>query len=104
MQDDKHRNMNKLVLKPGREKSLKRRHPWVFSGAVAKLTGDPGSGETIEVHSSDGEFLAVGTGRSARSTRCFSMSASNARWRCVPTCCPPAIPCGSCMRSPMDYP
>ena len=51
--------MHKLVLKSGREKSLKRRHPWVFSGAVAKLTGDPQAGETIEVHSSDGEFLAV---------------------------------------------
>ncbi len=31
--------MNKLVLKPGREKSLNRRHPWVFSGTAAKLTG-----------------------------------------------------------------
>ncbi len=51
--------MNKLVLKPGREKSLKRRHPWVFSGAVAKLTGEPAPGDTIEIHSSDGEFLAV---------------------------------------------
>jgi len=51
--------LNKLVLKPGREKSLKRRHPWVFSGAMAKLTGDPKSGETIEVCSSDGEFLGV---------------------------------------------
>ena len=51
--------MNKLILKPGREKSLKRRHPWVFSGAVAKVTGTPGSGETIELHSSAGEFLAV---------------------------------------------
>jgi 23S rRNA (cytosine1962-C5)-methyltransferase len=51
--------MNRLVLKPGREKSLKRRHPWVFSGAVAKFTGDPQSGETIEIYSSDGEFLAV---------------------------------------------
>ncbi|MEO7727591.1 MAG: class I SAM-dependent methyltransferase [Burkholderiales bacterium] len=51
--------MNKLVLKPGREKSLKRRHPWVFSGAVAKLTGEPEPGETVEIHSSEGEFLAV---------------------------------------------
>ena len=51
--------MNKLVLKPGREKSLGRRHPWVFSGAVAKVTGKPETGETIEVHSSTGEFLAV---------------------------------------------
>ncbi len=29
--------MNKLILKPGREKSLKRKHPWVFSGAVARI-------------------------------------------------------------------
>jgi 23S rRNA (cytosine1962-C5)-methyltransferase len=52
-------SMNKLILKPGREKSLKRRHPWVFSGAVAKLAGDPRPGDTIEIHGSDGEFLAV---------------------------------------------
>jgi 23S rRNA (cytosine1962-C5)-methyltransferase len=51
--------MDKLILKPGREKSLKRRHPWVFSGAVAKVSGQPESGETIEIYSSDGEFLAI---------------------------------------------
>ena len=51
--------MIKLILKPGREKSLKRRHPWVFSGAVGKLTGNPQPGDTIAVHSSDGEFLAM---------------------------------------------
>ncbi|OGA23911.1 MAG: 23S rRNA methyltransferase [Betaproteobacteria bacterium RIFCSPLOWO2_02_FULL_67_26] len=51
--------MGKLILKPGREKSLKRRHPWVFSGAVAKLQGEPGAGDTVEVHSATGEFLAL---------------------------------------------
>ena len=51
--------MDKLILKPGREKSLKRRHPWVFSGAVAKLQGTPGPGETVGVWSATGEFLAV---------------------------------------------
>jgi 23S rRNA (cytosine1962-C5)-methyltransferase len=51
--------MNKLILKPGREKSLKRRHPWVFSGAVAKVQGKPESGETIDVRAASGEFLAV---------------------------------------------
>ena len=50
--------MNKLILKPSREKSLKRRHPWVFSGAVEKTGGDPQAGNTIAVHSSDGAFLA----------------------------------------------
>ena len=49
----------RLILKSGREKSLKRRHPWVFSGAVANVTGEPESGETIEIDSSTGEFLAV---------------------------------------------
>ncbi len=51
--------MKKLILKPGREKSLKRKHPWVFSGAVARVEGDPQLGDTIEVRSADGEFLAV---------------------------------------------
>lgn len=47
-----------LVLKPGREKSLLRRHPWIFSGAVAELRGAAKPGETVEVVSSKGEFLA----------------------------------------------
>ena len=51
--------MHKLILKPGREKSLKRRHPWVFSGAVAKVQGQPAPGETVGVWSATGEFLAV---------------------------------------------
>ncbi len=51
--------MQKLILKPGREKSLKRRHPWVFSGAVARVTGEPSAGDTIEVQSSSGAFLAL---------------------------------------------
>jgi len=51
--------MNKLILKAGRDKSLKRRHPWVFSGAMAKVQGSPGPGETVGVWSATGEFLAV---------------------------------------------
>jgi 23S rRNA (cytosine1962-C5)-methyltransferase len=47
-----------LTLKPGREKSLLRRHPWVFSGAIDKLHGSPASGGTVEVRASDGRFLA----------------------------------------------
>jgi 23S rRNA (cytosine1962-C5)-methyltransferase len=47
-----------LVLKPGREKSLLRRHPWVFSGAVASIKGAPAAGETVEVLDSNGGFLA----------------------------------------------
>jgi 23S rRNA (cytosine1962-C5)-methyltransferase len=51
--------MNKLILKPGREKSLERRHPWVFSGAVAKVQGTPESGDTIGIWSATGKFLGV---------------------------------------------
>jgi len=50
--------MSRLVLRPGKEKSLLRRHPWVYASAVARLEGDPASGATIEVHSADGRFLA----------------------------------------------
>lgn len=51
--------MHKLILKPGREKSLKRRHPWIFSGGVAHIEGKPQAGDTIAVHSADGAWLAV---------------------------------------------
>ena len=52
--------MADLILKPGRERSLLRRHPWVFSGAVARLEGDPGSGACVAVRATHGEFLAWG--------------------------------------------
>jgi 23S rRNA (cytosine1962-C5)-methyltransferase len=48
-----------LRLKPGREKSLLRRHPWIYSGAVAGVDGTPGSGETVVVRSSDGRFMGL---------------------------------------------
>ena len=47
-----------LILKPGREKSLLRRHPWIFSGAVARVDGDPASGATVDLLSARGDFLA----------------------------------------------
>jgi len=50
--------MSTLTLKPGREKSLLRRHPWIFSGAVARLDGNPASGETVDLLTADGQFLA----------------------------------------------
>jgi 23S rRNA (cytosine1962-C5)-methyltransferase len=47
-----------LYLKPGREKSLRRLHPWVFSGAVDRLQGTANPGATVCVRSASGEFLA----------------------------------------------
>ncbi|MFN2234731.1 MAG: class I SAM-dependent rRNA methyltransferase [Anaerolineales bacterium] len=52
--------MKKITLKPGREKSLLRKHPWVFSGAIGKISGQPGSGETVEICDSSGRFVAWG--------------------------------------------
>ena len=48
----------KIHLKAGREKSLLRWHPWVFSGAIDKVYGSPASGDTVQVRASDGRFLA----------------------------------------------
>jgi 23S rRNA (cytosine1962-C5)-methyltransferase len=47
-----------LRLKPGRERSLLRRHPWVFSGAVDEVVGSPQSGATVKLCAADGKFLA----------------------------------------------
>lgn len=51
--------MAELILKPGREKSLLHRHPWLFSGAVARLKGDAQAGDTVRLYSANGEFLAL---------------------------------------------
>ncbi|MBA4262234.1 MAG: 23S rRNA (cytosine(1962)-C(5))-methyltransferase RlmI [Comamonadaceae bacterium] len=50
--------MKTIRLKPGKERSLQRRHPWVFDGAVARGGGD--AGETVRVESHEGQFLAWG--------------------------------------------
>jgi 23S rRNA (cytosine1962-C5)-methyltransferase len=47
-----------LRLKPGRDKSLRERHPWVFSGAIGTVEGAPGSGDTVDIRNSDGAFVA----------------------------------------------
>jgi 23S rRNA (cytosine1962-C5)-methyltransferase len=49
--------MKQLILKPGREKSLLRRHPWIFSGAVARVQDAPDMGDSVVVRSAGGEFL-----------------------------------------------
>lgn len=48
----------RLFLAKGREKSLLRRHPWVFSGAVTRVEGNAASGETIDVCDFQGKWLA----------------------------------------------
>ena len=50
--------MPALILKAGREKSVLRRHPWIFSGAVGRVEGEVDSGATVDIVSSGGNFLA----------------------------------------------
>ncbi len=49
-----------LYLRRGKEESLKRFHPWIFSGAVHHIDGDPEEGEVVRVLTSEGDFVAVG--------------------------------------------
>ena len=49
----------KLILKPGKEKSLLNFHPWIFSGAIAKADGDIKEGDVVEIFSSDKRYLAT---------------------------------------------
>ena len=49
---------HKLVLKPEREESVLRRHPWIFSGAVNQVIGDVEPGATVDIYSTHGDFLA----------------------------------------------
>ena len=52
--------MIKVILKRGREESLLRFHPWVFSGAIAEIQGSPAEGDMVAVHALDGSLLAYG--------------------------------------------
>lgn len=50
--------MASIILKPGREKSILRRHPWIFSGAVKRTKGNPDVGETVDIFNAQGTWLA----------------------------------------------
>lgn len=53
-------NQIKIVLKPGKEQSLQRFHPWIFSGAIQRIDGQPDEGSVVQVVDSQDHFLAVG--------------------------------------------
>ena len=48
-----------VVLKKGKEDSLRRFHPWVYSGAIHHIEGKPDEGDLVDVVSADGAFLAI---------------------------------------------
>lgn len=62
--------MAKLVLKPGRQRSIRNFHPWIFSGAVATVEGNPASGDVVDVHDAAGAFLARGFFSADSQIRC----------------------------------
>ena len=53
-------NIPTLILKPGKERALLRRHPWDYSTGVANVKGKPQSGDTIKIVDNKGNFLAWG--------------------------------------------
>lgn len=50
----------KVYLKSGKEESLKRFHPWTFSGAISRIEGEPEEGEVVEIYTAQKEFVAMG--------------------------------------------
>jgi 23S rRNA (cytosine1962-C5)-methyltransferase len=50
-----------LQLKPGRERSVQQRHPWIYSGAIDHVRGGPDCGDTVQIHDSGGTYLATGS-------------------------------------------
>ena len=65
-----------VKLKKDRERSLIRKHPWVFSGAMNSVKGEPQNGETVKVISNDGKFLcwAAYSAKSQISLRAWSFN------------------------------
>lgn len=53
-------NVKSIFLKPGKEKSVERFHPWIFSGALMKGQTDLENGDLVEVKNADGKFLCIG--------------------------------------------
>lgn len=49
-----------LIIAPGKEKALQRRHPWVFSGAVKRVVGEPQEGDLVDVVDAHGQWMAMG--------------------------------------------
>lgn len=52
--------MNKIILKAGKDRSLFRYHPWIFSGAIARTEGDLQEGDLVKVYNAENRFLATG--------------------------------------------
>ena len=59
-QEIQHPVFSRVILKSGKEQSLQRFHPWIFSGAIKEINGRVEEGDVVEVFSNQGQFLAMG--------------------------------------------
>ncbi len=53
-------NRPRLIIAPGKEKAILRRHPWIFSGAVKRIDGQPQEGDLVDVIDAHGQWMATG--------------------------------------------
>ena len=53
-------NRPRLIIAPGKEKAILRRHPWIFSGAVKRIDGEPQEGDLVDVVDVRGQWMATG--------------------------------------------
>lgn len=68
----------KIIIKRGKENSISRFHPWIFSGAIKNIDGSISDGDIAEVHSIDGRYLATGHYQTASiAVRIFSFNKAN---------------------------
>ena len=63
-----------LIITPGKEKAILRRHPWIFSGAVKRVVGEPQDGDLVDVADSRGQWLATGHYQAGESIICKVLS------------------------------
>jgi 23S rRNA (cytosine1962-C5)-methyltransferase len=67
--------LSQIILKPGKEQSIRRFHPWVFSGAIQGVTGTAHNGDIVDVMDSKGNYLATGhASEGSIAVRLFSFS------------------------------
>jgi 23S rRNA (cytosine1962-C5)-methyltransferase len=52
--------LKQIILKPNRDESLKRFHPWIFSGAILRCSGKPDEGEVVDIYTGNNQFIARG--------------------------------------------
>jgi 23S rRNA (cytosine1962-C5)-methyltransferase len=72
--NEKKSSLPVVILKPGREKAVLRRHPWIFSGAIQKTLGNPECGDLVEIKTDQNKLIAMGAYSHKSQIRCRIIS------------------------------